>query len=383
MIYLDYAATTPMSSTAIGAYRQAAEKFFANSNSLHDEGSNASSALESSRKLLSSILGVQNSGLHFSGSGSEAVFLALYGLAMANKPDGKHIITSGAEHSCVRNTSRWLERYHGFEISEIPLLLDGTADLEKFESELRPDTVLVSIQHVNSETGAINPLDKIGALLADHPAKFHSDCVQSFCKLEIKPASWNLDSFSISGHKVHGPKGLGATYIHPRVRWQPFIPETNQEHGFRPGTADVPAVVAFAAAAREQMEKREEHFETVNALKSRFIESLIKQAGSSIHIEADPVRSSPYICGLRVHGMEGQFAMLQCSQKGIAISTGSACQINDQTPSATMLAMGYDDEQAKQFIRLSFDPATTTDEIYKASELLSGVIKEHLEHVKL
>lgn len=382
MIYLDYAATTPMSSTAIEAYRQAAGRFFGNSNSLHDEGSKADGALESSRKLLASILGVPQTGFHFTGSGSEAAFLALYGLAMANIENGKHIITSGAEHSCVRNTCRWLERNHGFEITEITLLPDGTIDLQELEHALRPDTILVSIQHVNSETGAINPLEKIGALLADHPAKFHSDCVQSFCKLDIKPAEWGLDSLTVSAHKVHGPKGLGASYIHPRVRWEPFIPETNQERGFRPGTVDVPAVVAFAAAAREQAEKRTENFEAVQQLKSRFVESLSSQAGNSVHIEADPSKSSPYICGLRVHGMEGQFAMLQCSQKGIAISTGSACQINELKPSATMVAMGYEDEEAKQFIRLSFDPKTTIQEIEKAADVLSEVLKTHLEHVK-
>lgn len=383
MIYLDYAATTPMSSSAIEAYQQAAGRFFGNSNSLHDEGSKADGALESSRKLLASILGVQHSGLHFTGSGSEATFLALYGIAMAKKSTGKHIITSKAEHSSVRNTCRWLNRHHGFEITEISLLPDGTVDLREFRKSLRPDTTMVSIQHVNSETGAINPIDNIGALLTDHPAKFHSDCVQSFCKLEIKPAEWNLDSFSVSAHKVSGPKGLGAAYIHPGVRWEPFIPETHQERGFRPGTVDVPAVVAFAAAAREKEEKRIENFEAVKALKIRFTESLSEQAGDSIHIESDPDRSSPYICGLRVSGMEGQFAMLQCSQKGIAISTGSACQINELKPSATMVAMGYGDEEAKQFIRFSFDPATTTDEINKAAEVLANVLKSHLEHVKL
>ena len=205
-----------------------------------------------------------------------------------------------AEHSCVRNTCRWLKRHHGFEITEISSGPDGAVNVEQLKNSLRPETALVSIQHINSETGAINPLDKIGKLLADHPAKYHSDCVQSFCKLDIKPADWNLDSLTISAHKVHGPKGFGACYIHPRVRWEPFIPETNQERGFRPGTADVPGVVAFAAAAREQAGEQAGNFERVKNLKSRFIDLLRDKAGNSIHIEADPDHSSPYICGLRV-----------------------------------------------------------------------------------
>jgi len=383
MIYLDYAATTPMTQTAIDAYSQAAGRFFGNSNSLHDDGSNASGALESSRKLLASILGVPVSGLHFAGSGSEAVFLALYGLAMANKSNGKHIITSKAEHSCVRNACQWLKRHYGFEITEVSADPKGVVNLDEFKKALTPDTILVSIQHINSETGAINPIKEIGDMLNNHQAKFHSDCVQSFCKVDLQPADWNIDSISVAAHKIHGPKGLGASYIHPRVRWEPFIPETNQEHGFRSGTADVPAIVSFASAAREMSSNRQQNFSKVTALKSAFIDTLENHAGDAIHIEGDPKVDSPYICGLRVGGMEGQFAMLQCSQKGVAISTGSACQINEQRPSATMLAMGYNDEEAKQFIRFSFDPAVTKDQIIKAAGILAGILNAHLEHVNM
>lgn len=383
MIYLDYAATTPMSPTAIDAYQQAAEKFFANSNSLHDEGSNASGALEGSRKLLASIIDVSPSGLHFTGSGSEATFLAIYGLAMANSKNGRHIITSQAEHSCVRNSFNWLKEHHGFEVSMISSTENGHIDMDELKNELRPDTVLVSVQHVNSETGTINPLQEIGELLNNHPAAFHSDCVQSFCKLTVTPSEWGLDAVSLSAHKIHGPKGLGAAYIHPRIRWTSFIPETNQEHGFRPGTVDVPSVVSFAAAARELDQKREENFGYVQKLKQQIMDAVHNHCGDAIRFEGEPDKSSPYICGLRVQGMEGQFAMLQCSQKGVGISTGSACQINEQKPSATMLAMGYEPEEAKQFIRLSFDPATTTDEIDKAAEVLSEVLKSHLAHVKV
>ena len=388
MIYLDYAATTPMSLTALNAYQQAAERFFGNSNSLHDAGSNASGALESSRKLFGTLLGVPHHGIHFTGSGSEAAFLAIYGLTMAAKKSPVangpvHIITSMAEHSCIRNSFAWLAVHHGVEVSFISSLNDGTVNMDELKDEIRPDTALVSIQHVNSETGAINPLGEIGKLLSNHPASFHSDCVQSFCKLELKPADWGLDSIILSGHKVHGPKGIGAAYINPKKQWKPFIPETNQEHGFRYGTVDVPAVVAFAAAAREQLEKRESNYNHVHQLKMLFTELLYQSSGDSIVVEGDPECCSPYIAGIRLKGMEGQFAMLQCSQKGVGISTGSACQVNEQKPSATMVAMGREDEDAKQFIRFSFDASTTKQEIEKGAEVLAMVLKTHLEHVKL
>ena len=388
MIYLDYAATTPMSKTALEAYSQAASRFFGNSNSLHDAGSNASGALESSRKLFGNLLGVPHHGIHFTGSGSEAAFLAIYGLTMAAKKSPSisspiHIITSMAEHSCVRNSFAWLAEHHGAEVSSVSSLGDGTVDMDELKDELRPDTALVSIQHVNSETGAINPLEEIGDLMRNHPASFHSDCVQSFCKLELKPAEWGLDSITLSGHKVHGPKGIGAAYINPKKQWKPFIPQTNQEHGFRHGTVDVPAVVAFAAASREQLEKRESDYHHVHQLKQRFTDILHETCGDSIVIEGDPDNCSPYITGVRLKGMEGQFAMLQCSQKGVGISTGSACQVNEQKPSATMSAMGRNDEDAKQFIRFSFDASTTLQEVEKGAEVLASVLKSHLEHVKM
>ncbi|CAN5439874.1 IscS subfamily cysteine desulfurase [soil metagenome] len=385
MIYLDYAATTPMSKTALDAYQQAATRFFGNSNSLHDAGSNASGALESSRKLFGTLLGVPHHGIHFTGSGSEAAFHSLYGLAMAAKKSDSatpHIITSRAEHSCIRNTCAWLSKHHGFDVSYISSLENGTVNLDELKNELRPETILVSIQHVNSETGAINPLKEISDLLSGHNASFHSDCVQSFCKLEINPIEWSLDSISISAHKVHGPKGLGATYINPKKQWAPFITETNQEHGFRHGTVDVPAVVAFAVAAREQIKERDSNYNYVHSLKQHFIQLLKENCGDLAIIEGDPENCSPFIAGVRLRGMEGQFAMLQCSQKGIGISTGSACQVNEQKPSATMKAMGREDDDAKQFVRFSFDASTTMQEIEKGAEILSNVLKSHLEYVK-
>jgi len=192
-----------------------------------------------------------------------------------------------------------------------------------------------------------------------------------------------LDSITVSAHKVHGPKGLGAAYINPQKQWKPFIPETNQEHGFRHGTVDVPAVVAFAAASREMMRNREANLKYVRSLKNRFIQILKENIGESAVIEGTPEKCSPYIAGVRLNGMEGQFAMLQCSQKGVGISTGSACQVNEQKPSATMVAMGHNDEDAKQFVRFSFDAATTQSEIEKAADVLSNVLKSHLEHVKI
>lgn len=381
MIYLDYAATTPMSPVAMDAYQHAAKLFYGNSQSLHDAGSDAEGALEGSRKFISSALNVPARGLYFTGSGSEASFLALSSIAIAHREQGNHIITTQTEHSSVRNTCTWLES-QGFRITRLAVQSSGLIDLNELKNVLREDTILVSIQHVNSETGVIQPLEKIGALLRNHQAVFHSDMVQSFGKLEIKPENWNIQSLSVSAHKIHGPKGMGACYISPSETWEPLIPGTTHERGLRPGTVNVPAVVAFAAAVKEATPDMKKHFNRVMSLKKQLIHGLNESIGDSITIEGDPELCSPYILGLRIHGMEGQFAMLECSQHGLGISTGSACRINEQKPSATLLAMARSREEAINFIRLSFDPQTTETEIEQSSEILSSIIKHHLKAIR-
>lgn len=378
MIYLDYAATTPMSSTSLQAYQQAAEQFYANSSSLHDAGTEAKRALEGSRKAIATLMDVPYRGLHFTGSGSEANFLALVSLARSRDASLNHIISTDVEHSSIRNSLSWLEKA-GFEITRLPVEPDGRVSPDNVAKSLRDQTALVSIQHVNSEIGSVQPLQKIGSLLKGHPAFFHSDLVQSFGKIDLKPLQCGLDSFSISAHKVHGPKGLGAAWTDPSISWKPFIPETVHEHGFRPGTVDVPATVSFAVAAKEAVRHRDENLKKVTRLKTLLIGVLREQLPEHLFIEGNPAVCSPYILGLRIHGMEGQYAMLECSQQNVGFSTGSACQVNEQKPSATLLSMGRSEEEAKSFIRLSLSSQTTEEEIQTAGSVLRDVVKRYLE----
>ncbi|MGM0507470.1 MAG: cysteine desulfurase family protein [Bacteroidota bacterium] len=377
MIYLDYAATTPISASALEAYRQASLRFFGNASSLHDAGTEAERALEGARRAIASLLEVSPDGLFFTGCGSEANFLALTSLALSRHSKGRHIITSTIEHSSVRNSFHWLES-NGFEVTRISTDGDGVIQPEMVRDALREDTVLVSIQHVNSEVGTIHPLEEIGALLRDHQALFHSDLVQSFGKLQLLPGNLHLDSFTISAHKVHGPKGLGAAWISPKHSWRPFIPETIHEHGFRPGTVDVPAVAAFAVAARESFAKLNDNLTTVRSLKEAFLDALGGEPEVA-RVEGENADSSPYILGLSTRGMEGQYAMLESNQRGVAFSTGSACQVNEQKPSPTLLSMGRNEEEARQFVRISFDPELTERDVRRAGEILRQVIEEHLQ----
>lgn len=381
MIYLDYAATTPMSATAREVYSSVAERFYGNPSSLHDAGSEAESVLESSRKLLAGICNVNERGLYFTGSGSEANFLAIVSLAFAHRDKGRHLITSEVEHSSVTNTFSWLEK-QGFEVTRIGVNRNGSIKTEELKKVIRPDTILLSIQHANSETGTLQDLNSIGEVAKEHNLLFHSDCVQTYCKLQIDPKAWNLDAFSVSAHKIHGPKGIGATWINPKTEWKPFIDEASQERRFRPGTVDVPAAASFAAAARELWPDKNNYMAKMETLRKLFLEELHPLTGKQILTEGSEKHRLPNILGLRITNMEGQYAMLECSQQGVGISTGSACQVNEQKPSPSLLAMGYDEHDARQFIRCSFGNGNTEDEIKKAATVLKEVAEKQKRFVK-
>ncbi|MEX2574582.1 MAG: IscS subfamily cysteine desulfurase, partial [Balneolaceae bacterium] len=282
----------------------------------------------------------------------------------------------------VSNTFSWLER-RGYSVTRLPVNSCGQVELSEISQALRDDTILVSVQHVNSETGSVQPIRMIGKLLSGHQAVFHSDMVQSFCKIPVKPAEWGIQSLSVSAHKIHGPKGLGAAYLDPSVSWSPFIPGSVHENSFRPGTVDVPAVVSFAAAAREADSEKVAILDHVQGLKKTLLSELEKRCKRTVIIQGSPERSSPYITGLSIYGMEGQYVMLECSQRGLAMSTGSACQVNEQKPSPTLLAMGKSEQEARSFIRLSMDRQTTRSEVEEAVEILAGVVEKHLKTVRI
>jgi cysteine desulfurase len=381
MIYLDYAATSPMSEEAMNVYKQVAEQFYGNPSSLHDNGSDAARILESSRNTLASLLSATPSGLYFTGSGSEATFLALSSLARAHREKGNHIIISDFEHSSVRNTATWMEE-NGFEVTRVKPRSDGRLDSAEVKKLIRNETILASIQHVNSETGVIQDLNSLGAVFSEHGVIFHSDCVQSFCKMEIHQAEWNLDAITISAHKVYGPKGTGACWINPMLNMKAVIPGVTQERGFRMGTVDVPSVAAFAAASKHLADRRETLYDQIKKIRTDCVAALREAMSDEFTIEEHNEFQSPYILGLRLHSMEGQYAMLECNRYNIGISTGSACQVGEQTPPAMMKALGRTDEEARQFIRLSFGIQTSTEDVEKAAGVIADVNRTQLAKLK-
>ncbi len=379
MIYLDYAATTPMSETALAVYTKVASQYFGNPSSLHDAGSEAKQILEASRATLAKLINAETSEIYFTGGGSDGNRLALEALLSASEVDGRHIITTTVEHSSVRNFFNHLEDY-GYEVTRLEVDSEGRISLEDLEEALREDTVLASIQHVNSETGVIQDIEAIGALLNAHNVLFHSDCVQSFCKLDIL-GRWT-DALTVSSHKVYGPKGVGAVYIKKSIEWKPEINGTTQEKGLRSGTQNVPGIAAFAAAAKGLCSEKEVEFERLMKVRASLLEGLTN-SGWTIVDEGAGDYKLPNILGLRFPGIEGQFLMLECTQAGLGISTGSACQAGLDKPNATMLAMGKSIQEAREFVRLSLGTGIEESNIPLIIQKIDTILSRHFSKVKL
>jgi cysteine desulfurase len=373
MIYLDYAATTPMRDEAIQAYSEVAKKMFGNPSSLHDIGSSAKNVLDGCRGELAKLLGVQSSGIYFTGSGSEANIAAIQSLLLGNTHKGNHIITTQVEHSSVKNLFKKLEK-EGYSVTYLNVTSTGEINVKELEQSISDKTVLASIHHVNSEIGVIQPIKKIGNILKRHNILFHSDCVQSFGKIPIEINEAKLDSISISGHKIYGPKGVGAVYINPMVKWNSIFPNTTHEDGFRPGTVNVPGIAAFVVSAQIIYNEKNEELQRLQALRNHFVEEINRLEHPIEIINSAPLHL-PNIVGLLIEGIEGQYTMLECNRHGIAISTGSACQVGQQEPSKTMIAIGKTPEIAKQFVRLSFGKDTTITDINNLIKIIKQIIK--------
>ncbi|MCU9612364.1 IscS subfamily cysteine desulfurase [Caldibacillus lycopersici] len=372
MIYLDYAATTPMSEEAMEVFIQASKNFYGNANSLHDIGSNAANLLEASREELAKLLHCQKEGIYFTSGGSESNILAITSLISANKHRGNHLITTKCEHSSILHLFQRLEQ-EGYEVTYLPVNQSGFVDLAALQNAVKDTTILVAIQHANSEIGTIQHINKIGKLLHERNVLFHCDAVQSFGKIPLHLDQEYIDSLSISSHKVYGPKGVGAVYINPRRKWNPQIPGSTHEGGLRPGTINIPGIAAFVTAATAIYDTMERENARLEALRELLIEKLTQLPTAKVVIEGDQRKHLPNIVGIRIIGMEGQLVMLECNRYGIALSTGSACSIGMQEPSSTLKALGRSDMEAKQFIRISLGNATTKADILHTIAIMNNV----------
>lgn len=375
MKYFDYAATTPLDSEAANIYVQAATEYYGNTGSLHDIGSTAKDILENCRQEFARLLAVQKDGVFFTSGGSESNFLGIQSLLSAKKKQGFHIISSLAEHSSVRSTLDALA-LQGYEITLLPFTENGQIDIDRLKGATRKDTVLIAIQHGNSEIGSLQPIEEIGNWCKEQQILFHSDCVHTFGKINLNKIINHVDSLSISSHKFYGPKGIGVGYINPRFAWKPYYPGTTHEKGFRPGTVNVPAIAAMTVAAQKSIDNQEWQFTKMKKLRQQLLASLA-EAGDEITIyQNNEEQQLPHTLGLRLNGLEGQWVMLECNRLGFAISTGSACSTGLTSPSKTMTAMNIPEKIGKEFIRISFGHYTNEQDVTALGDTLLNIIHD-------
>lgn len=372
--YLDNSATTRCSKAAADKMVLLLTEDFGNPSSLHMKGVIAEKYINEAKKKIARTLKCQEKEIVFTSGGTESNNLAIIGSAMANQRAGKHIITTQVEHASVANTMKFLED-NGFEITYLGVDHDGRISLEELKAAMRPDTILVSIMQVNNEIGAVMPVEEAGRLIKEiNPSTlFHVDAIQSYGKLHISPKNMNCDLLSVSGHKIHGPKGSGFLYIKDKTKIKPIIYGGGQQKGMRSGTENVPAIAGLGVAAEEIYTDLDTKIEAMYALKSHFINEVTRIDGVTVNGLTDKT-SAPHIVSVSVQGVRAEVILHTLEDKNIYVSAGSACSSNKPAVSATLKAIGLPKELLDSTVRFSFCVDTTIEEIDYAIKVMQDVV---------
>ena len=361
MIYADNAATTKTSPLARQAMADAMERFWGNPSSLHSPGQQAAEALYAAREQVAKAIGAQPREIYFTSGGSEADNQAIVSAAKLGAKKGKkHLVTTAIEHHAVLHTMEQLAK-EGFEVTYVPVDASGIVKAEDVQAVLREDTALVSVMFANNEIGTLQPVAEIGALCRERGIPFHTDAVQAVGHVPIDVSVQNIDMLSLSGHKFHGPRGVGALYVRRGVPLLPLIHGGAQERGLRAGTENLPAIMGMAAALEDSCARMAEHAAYVSGLRDALIEKL-----SPIpHAELNGSRDSrlPGNVSFCFEGIEGESLLLLLDDKGVAASSGSACTSGSLDPSHVLLAIGRPHEVAHGSLRLTLDHENTMEDV--------------------
>ena len=373
-VYADNAATTAVSKTALDAMLPALGELYGNPSSLHQKGREANLALIAARETVAKCLNAQSREIYFTGCGTESDNWAITEGARLGAAAGKrHIISDAIEHHAVLHTLTKLEK-EGFEVTYLPVHENGLVRLEELAAAIRPDTCLVTIMYANNEIGTIQPIREIGALCRERGILFHTDAVQAVGHVSVDVVRDNIDMLSLSGHKFHAPKGVGAMYCRKGIKLKNFIEGGAQERGLRGGTEAIPGILAMAAALKESCEHLEENAEKVTAMRDKLIEGLSRIPCSRCN--GDPDHKVPGIVSFCFEGIEGESLLLRLDMAGICASSGSACTSGSLDPSHVLLALGMPHEIAHGSLRLSLCEYNTMEEVDYILEQVPRVVRE-------
>lgn len=376
-IYLDNSATTRCFPEVADLIHQILCEDYGNPSSMHHKGVEAESYVRDAKEILAKILKVNEKEILFTSGGTESDNIAIMGVAMANHRAGRHMITTKVEHPAILQTMKYMES-QDFEVTYLDVDEKGRISLEQLEQAIRPDTILVSIMHTNNEIGTLQPIAQAGALIkrCNPNTLFHVDAVQGFGKARIYPKKMKIDLMSVSAHKIHGPKGVGFLYVGEKVKIKPIMYGGGQQEGMRSGTENVPGYAGMAKAAQMLYENLEEETDYLYDLRQYFVEQVQKIEG--VFVNGAPGREgAPHIVSVTIPGVRAQVLLNELSvNHHICVSAGSACSTHKPQPSATLLAIGLDKEQAVETLRFSFSVFTTRQEIDTCLDALYSIVPE-------
>lgn len=373
MIYLDNAATTRVSAEVFEAMKPYFCEQYANPSAIYSFAGSAAKAVDEARRQSAALIGAQPNEIYFTAGGSESDNWAVKAAAEASAAKGKHLITSVIEHHAVLHTFEYLEK-HGFEVTYLPVDEDGIVKLDALEAAIRKDTTLISVMAANNEIGTIQPLKEIGALAKKNGILFHTDAVQAYGHIPLDVDALNIDLMSVSGHKFHGPKGIGFLYIRKGVRLGAFIHGGAQERARRAGTHNTPGIVGLGTAAALAAAQMKENIEKETKLRDYLIKRVLEEIPYS-RLNGHRFNRLPNNANFCFRFIEGESLLILLDQKGICASSGSACTSGSLDPSHVLLAIGLPHEIAHGSLRLTLSEETTQEEIDVTVEAIKNIVE--------
>ncbi len=372
-VYMDNAATTKLSPDVLNAMMPYLTDIYGNASSVHAFGREAREGVEHARNQVAAAINASPDEIFFTAGGTESDNMAIKGVAHKYAKKGKHIITTAIEHHAVLHTCEALEK-EGYEVTYLPVDEDGLISVELVRAAMRDDTILVTVMFANNEVGTIEPIAEIGALCRERNVLFHTDAVQAVCHIPIDVKAMNIDLMSISAHKFHGPKGIGALYCRKGIVLEPVIVGGAQERKRRAGTENVAGIVGLGAAIERAHKNMAADMARVSALRDKLISGILKDI-PHVKLNGHPTQRLPQNVNFSIRYIEGESILLMLDINGIAASSGSACTSGSLDPSHVLLAMGIPHEIAHGSLRLTLSDMTTDEEVDYVLETLTKTVK--------
>lgn len=373
-VYLDHAATTWCCESVKEIVARTMMEDYGNPSSMHKKGVEAEGYVKRAKETIARHLKARAKEIYFTSGGTESNNLAIFGTAMANKRNGKRIVATAIEHAAVQEPVKRLEEL-GFETVILPVDSQGAVSMEALEEALNPDTILLTVMYVNNEIGSVQPIGEIAGLVHEKApgALFHVDAIQAFGKYRIYPGRMGIDLMSVSGHKIHGPKGSGFLYVREQARIQPQILGGGQQGGMRSGTDNVPGIAGLGAAVEEIYRDFDQKTEHMYQMKELLIQGLSQMEG--VLVNGMPVHlGAPHIVSASFTGIRSEVLLHALEDKGIYISAGSACSTHKRAGSSTLAAVGMKPAQRESTVRFSLCAETAPEEIRYCLQVLSGIV---------